>query len=174
MSPLHSVLAQSSLLLSLSSLFVPACTLPLNSTNITLTSPPYPINITLPVPPNSTNLTLPQNNVATNPIKKGYVAFGDSFAAGFGTGTTATGSCRKGEFSYPRQLASSAGADIDFQNLVCSGAKLPEVTGQIDAWTNPANADIATITIGGNDLGFAKVSRLASIGVPPRVSIHIY
>ena len=28
---------------------------------------------------------------------------------------------------------------------------------QIDSWTNPQNADIATLSIGGNDLGFVDI-----------------
>ncbi|KIX06430.1 uncharacterized protein Z518_04406 [Rhinocladiella mackenziei CBS 650.93] len=39
-----------------------------------------------------------------NPIKTGYVAFGDSFVAGIGTGTTERSGCRRGEFSYPNHI----------------------------------------------------------------------
>lgn len=93
------------------------------------------------------------------PIVKGYVAFGDSYAAGIGTGTTQENGCRQGSYSYPLQIAAMAGGNIDFQNLPCSGAIVSEVLqggpkSQIDAWTNPNNADIATLSIGGNDVGF--------------------
>lgn len=44
-------------------------------------------------------------------IKTGYVAFGDSYAAGIGTGTTDTGGCRRREFSYPKQLATQVTGD---------------------------------------------------------------
>ncbi|MCJ1238405.1 hypothetical protein MMC14_006394 [Varicellaria rhodocarpa] len=72
------------------------------------------------------------------PIKKGYVAFGDSYAAGIGTGTTAMGGCRQGQYSYPRQLAAMAPVNIDFQNLPCSGAIIGDIlqgghNSQIDA-----------------------------------------
>jgi lysophospholipase L1-like esterase len=99
-------------------------------------------------------------------ITKGYVAFGDSYAAGIGTGMTDTGGCRQGQFSYPKQLAKMAtdaiGKEIDFQNYPCSGAVVSEVLeggakSQIDQWKNPKNADIATISIGGNDVGFYSV-----------------
>lgn len=98
-------------------------------------------------------------------IKKGYVAFGDSYAAGIGTGMTDSGGCRQGQFSYPKQLAkmaTDAFGDIDFQNYPCSGAVVSEVLeggskSQIDQWKNPGNADIATISIGGNDVGFYNV-----------------
>lgn len=84
------------------------------------------------------------------------MAFGDSHAAGIGTGTTETGGYRKGSYSYPRQIAAIAPGDIDFQNLPCSGAVVGEVLSggdksQIDAWANPSNADITTLSIGGND-----------------------
>ena len=52
--------------------------------------------------------------------------------------------------------------NIDFQNLPCSGAIVGEVLqggdkSQIDAWKNPGNADIATLSIGGNDIGFYDI-----------------
>ncbi|KIW19587.1 hypothetical protein PV08_00160 [Exophiala spinifera] len=65
--------------------------------------------------------------------------------------------------SEPNPLKVMAdGDDIDFQNLLCSGAIVGEVlqggkNSQIDAWTNPQNADIATLPIGGNDVGFYKI-----------------
>ncbi|KAF2832441.1 hypothetical protein CC86DRAFT_401206 [Ophiobolus disseminans] len=51
---------------------------------------------------------------------------------------------------------------IDFQNLPCSGAVVGEVLrggekSQIDSWQNPQKADIATISIGGNDIGFYNI-----------------
>lgn len=93
------------------------------------------------------------------PIKTGYVAFGDSYAAGIGTGVTEGSGCRRGQFSYPQQLASLA-PEADFQNLPCSGAIVTDVrgdSGQISAWSNPERADIATISIGGNDIGFYNI-----------------
>lgn len=96
-----------------------------------------------------------------NPIRRGYVAFGDSFAAGIGTGTTIGSGCRQGEFSYPKQLAATA-SNIDFQDYTCSGAKATDLlsgnaNSQVDLWQRPQNADIATISIGGNDLGFFNI-----------------
>lgn len=113
--------------------------------------------------PYALGIPFPQDvDTARLPIQKGYVAFGDSYAAGIGTGTTDGDGCRKGEFSYPRQLAAMADGNIDFQNLPCSGAVVGEVLqggtkSQIDAWTNPGNADIATLSIGGNDIGFYPI-----------------
>jgi lysophospholipase L1-like esterase len=114
------------------------------------------------LPTDFTDFSLLKRDTKPNPIQKGYVAFGDSFAAGFGTGTTTTDSCRRGEFSYPKQLNASAPAGIDFQNIACSGAVITEIisggaNSQIDAWINPADSDIATLSIGGNDVGFSKI-----------------
>lgn len=93
---------------------------------------------------------------------KGYVAFGDSFAAGMGTGDTNWTDCRRGEFSYPSIVASTAGQDAYFQNLPCSGATMQCVlsgseNSQIDAWINASHTDFGTLTIGGNDVGFYNI-----------------
>lgn len=74
-----------------------------------------------------------------NPIKRGYTAFGDSYAAGIGTGNTSTWGCRQGQFAYPDLIASTV-QDIDFQNLACSGATVQNLLGggaysQVDAWS---------------------------------------
>lgn len=122
------------------------------------------LNIVAPVQ-TSTSIDKRAKHSATArwlPIQKGYVAFGDSYAAGIGTGTTEGDGCRRGENSYPKQLAALPDGDIDFQNLPCSGAIVGEVlqggkNSQIDAWTNPQNADIATLSIGGNDVGFYNI-----------------
>lgn len=131
----------------------------------------FALHVLAALPMATDALSIPSRSDATpldrrgdGQIKTGYVAFGDSYAAGVGTGMTATGGCRQGQFSYPKLLASQAGGtgDIDFQNLPCSGAIVSEVlqgggASQIDDWTNPGNADIATLSIGGNDIGFAKI-----------------
>ena len=80
----------------------------------------------------------PEFAVRTSPIKTGYTAFGDSYAAGIGTGKTSPWGCRQGRFSYPDIIGSTA-PDIDFQNLACSGARVPNLLSggpdsQIDAW----------------------------------------
>ena len=52
--------------------------------------------------------------------------------------------------------------NIGFQDLPWSGAVIGEVLqgghkSQIDAWTHPDKADIATLSIGGNDIGFYPI-----------------
>jgi lysophospholipase L1-like esterase len=108
---------------------------------------------------------LPASSFTYEPIKTGYVAFGDSYAAGIGAGSTSGDGCRVGLLSYPNQLniwVESLQPNIDFQNLPCSGAVVTEVLqggskSQIDKWTNPSKADRATLSIGGNDIGFYNV-----------------
>ena len=90
-----------------------------------------------------------------------YVAFGDSFAAGMGTGNTDWDGCRHGEFSYPKIIAAAFG-NLTFQNLACSGAATKDVASdgsktQISTWKNASQADFGTVTVGGNDLRFYDV-----------------
>lgn len=95
---------------------------------------------------------------AAFPIVDGYVAFGDSFAAGMGTGTTTGDACRVGENSYPKLLNEYGKTPTsDFQNLPCSGDTVVGLMSQIDKWITPEKADVATISIGGNDVGFSKI-----------------
>jgi hypothetical protein len=115
---------------------------------------------TLPIEP--AEFSFLKRDTEPNPIQKGYATLGNSFAAGFGTGTTATDSCRRGEFSYPKQLNATAPAGIELQNVACSSAVITEImsggaSSQINAWTNPASSDIATLSIGGSDVGFSKI-----------------
>lgn len=89
------------------------------------------------------------------------MAFGDSYAAGIGTGTTEGSGCRQGQYSYPKQIRSLIRDERAFQNLPCSGAVVTEVLegegSQITSWTNPENFDFATLSIGGNDIGFYNI-----------------
>jgi hypothetical protein len=92
------------------------------------------------------------------PIKKGYVAFGDSYGAGMGTGTTTTDSCRVGSNNFADLLMRwTNNNNVDFQRKVCSGDTTVGLNRQIDEWKNPSKADIATVSIGGNDLGFSDL-----------------
>jgi lysophospholipase L1-like esterase len=85
-----------------------------------------------------------------------YVALGDSYSSGVGTrqyiddGT----SCERSNLAYPRLLADQKGYDLSFQ--ACSGATIPSVTnGQLGALG--AGTSVVTISVGGNDAGFADV-----------------
>ncbi|KAI9890439.1 MAG: hypothetical protein M1814_003923 [Vezdaea aestivalis] len=93
------------------------------------------------------------------PVKTGYVAFGDSYGAGMGTGTTSLDVCRVGSNSFSNLLNTAFNKpDIDFQRRVCSGDTTVGLNRQIDEWTNPKKADLATVSIGGNDVGFSNLT----------------
>jgi len=82
-----------------------------------------------------------------------YVALGDSFSAGTGT-RASTGDCYRSPYGYPALIAGAQGLDLDYQ--ACSGATTADVlNNQVGALT--AETDLVTMTIGGNDLGFADV-----------------
>jgi lysophospholipase L1-like esterase len=85
-----------------------------------------------------------------------YVALGDSFSSGVGTGSyTLSSSCRRGVFAYPWLVAQQR-ANTSLTFVACSGADTADVmTSQIQSVK--AETDIVSITIGGNDIGFADL-----------------
>jgi lysophospholipase L1-like esterase len=85
-----------------------------------------------------------------------YVALGDSYSSGTGTRTyIADGtSCLRSVYAYPSLIASAKGYALNFR--ACSGAKIADVTNtQLSALTS--GTAYVTISIGGNDAGFADV-----------------
>jgi lysophospholipase L1-like esterase len=81
-----------------------------------------------------------------------YVALGDSYSSGVGAPGQA-GLCLRSPNGFPGQWASRNNPK-SFTNLSCSGA----VTGDVLDFQVPAlsgGADLISITIGGNDAGFA-------------------
>ena len=115
-------------------------------------------------------------NVPPNwPIQRGYVAFGDSYGAGMGTGTTSTDGCRVGSNNFAALLMKWMGnPDIDFQLRVCSGDTLVGLNRQIGEWENPILADVATVSIGGNDLGFSDLVDSCLLHFKPWLEQKIY
>jgi lysophospholipase L1-like esterase len=101
--------------------------------------------------------------------RTGFVAFGDSYSAGIGTGSDGPeDDCRRGLGAYPQQialdLAKSQGGNYttSFQFLSCTGSTTNEVLSgpkesQIDAFNASLPVDFALLTLGGNDLGFFQV-----------------
>lgn len=86
-----------------------------------------------------------------------YVALGDSYSSGVGAGAydSASGNCKRTPRAYPA-LWAAAHAPTTFAFTACSGARTGDVTaGQL----GPLNAatDLVSISIGGNDAGFADV-----------------
>ncbi|MFB9315691.1 SGNH/GDSL hydrolase family protein [Nocardioides plantarum] len=84
-----------------------------------------------------------------------YVALGDSYSSGVGTGTYIdSSSCKRSNYAYPKLVANQKGYALNFQ--ACSGATIPTVTNsQLAALTTATR--YVTISVGGNDAGFADV-----------------
>ncbi|MCA1781306.1 MAG: SGNH/GDSL hydrolase family protein [Intrasporangiaceae bacterium] len=83
------------------------------------------------------------------------VALGDSFSAGTGTFDRDDTECyRSRDYAYPVLLAERLGANLDFR--ACEGATTGDVAANQLA-TMPANTTLVTMTVGGNDVGFADV-----------------
>jgi len=93
-----------------------------------------------------------------------YVALGDSYSAGVGTGVydPASGDCSRSPLSYP-PLWASEHHPASFQFVACSGATTGDVRGRQVAALDPGT-DLVTITIGGNDAGFGSVLRTCTVG----------
>ncbi|KAK6537192.1 hypothetical protein TWF694_011389 [Orbilia ellipsospora] len=124
-----------------------------------------------------------QNHV--NPVG-GWTAFGDSYAAGIGTGKpydTDQTKCRRGTGAYGYQMQKiitsynaglpNPGGPATFDLLACSGAtmndllKLSDPLNQIVLW-DPSRAqyDFVTLSISGNDVGFGNIAAHCIYGWP--------
>ena len=81
-----------------------------------------------------------------------YVALGDSYSSGVGA-PGQTGLCLRSPNGYPRQWVSRS-QPKSFTDLTCGGAVTDDVIDD-QVPDIPAGADLISITIGGNDAGFA-------------------
>lgn len=85
-----------------------------------------------------------------------YVALGDSYSSGTGTRTYLNDgtSCQRSVYAYPSLIASAQGYALNLR--ACSGATVADVTAsQLSALS--ASTNYVTISVGGNDAGFADV-----------------
>lgn len=86
----------------------------------------------------------------------GYVALGDSYSSGVGTGSyTLDSACKRSVYAYPYLYAQShPGTSLSF--VACSGAKTSDLLAtQLSTVTDTTT--LVTMTIGGNDIGFANL-----------------
>ncbi|MBA8825729.1 lysophospholipase L1-like esterase [Saccharopolyspora lacisalsi] len=93
-----------------------------------------------------------------------YVALGDSYASGVGIGEyyPESGDCKRSPKAYPALAADRSGVD-DFGFAACGGAVTTDVrTEQLDALSS--GTDVVTVSVGGNDAGFASVVTSCVIG----------
>ncbi|KAJ5493952.1 esterase family protein [Penicillium fimorum] len=72
----------------------------------------------------------------------GMVSFGDSFAAGMGT--------------EPETTTDNA-VLVDTITVTCSGDTTTGLQRQIGEWASASSANLAALTMGGNDLGFSDI-----------------
>jgi len=84
-----------------------------------------------------------------------YTALGDSYSSGVGTRNyySDSGSCYRSPQAYPVLVAQRTGAPLTF--AACSGARVPDVLNQLGSLT--ASTGFVTVSVGGNDAGFADV-----------------
>jgi lysophospholipase L1-like esterase len=92
-----------------------------------------------------------------------YVALGDSFSSGVGTGSyTLSSSCKRGVYAYPYLVAQQR-PDTTLDFVACSGATTSSLmASQIQAVT--ATTSIVSVTIGGNDIGFSDLIVQCTLG----------
>ncbi|HEY0453088.1 SGNH/GDSL hydrolase family protein [Actinophytocola sp.] len=92
-----------------------------------------------------------------------YVALGDSYASGTGAGSYGdSGGCKRSANAYA-QLWANSHAPAAFSFVACSGAVTSDVlANQVGAIT--PDTELVTISIGGNDAGFANVMTDCNLG----------
>lgn len=82
-----------------------------------------------------------------------YVALGDSYSSGTGAPPYSGGLCFRSDQGYARLWADTH-AVSSFKYAACGGATTQSMTDQFAALD--AGTDLVSITIGGNDVGFAN------------------
>lgn len=113
---------------------------------------------TLIAPASAILLAAPPAHAAT---AVDYAALGDSYSAGVGT-SGSSGDCGRSPQGYP-QLWVNTHAVSSFAFAACSGATTDDVlANQLTALN--ANTDLVSITIGGNDTGFADTLTTCQLG----------
>ena len=84
-----------------------------------------------------------------------YVALGDSYASGVGTGEyyDSSADCQRSPHAYPVASAARLGATLRFK--ACSGATIADAVDQLGALD--AATRYVSVQVGGNDAGFTRV-----------------
>lgn len=131
------------------------------------------------IPPPTPGLELEQHvahpvTSTSNFQARGFVALGDSYSTGIGTGVDedllpSEGDCRLGQHGYPMllhlDLNKRTGTNTTLQWLSCTGSRTtdilagpaPATPGQVGTLDPSLPLDFATLSVGGNDLGFFDV-----------------
>jgi hypothetical protein len=116
-------------------------------------------------------------NTIDPPIREGWVAFGDSYAAGIGAGMRldTSDTCNRGTGSYVailnQILRFSSESTLNWQPLACCGETAQQFLDgeekgkQLKTWI-PESSDLATCSFTGNDLGFGDIVSHCIMGYP--------
>lgn len=101
---------------------------------------------------------------ASSQAPTGYVALGDSYSSGVGSGSydSASGDCLRSSLAFP-QLWKAAHAPSSFNFDACSGARTGDVLANQLGHLSSATG-LVSITIGGNDAGFTDVMTTCVLG----------
>lgn len=96
-----------------------------------------------------------------------YVALGDSYSSGVGAGAfdSNEASCKRSANSYSQRWVKEFSAETvaNFTFVACSGAKTADVESkQLSSLST--STTMVTMSIGGNDVGFAPVVELCLLG----------
>jgi lysophospholipase L1-like esterase len=85
-----------------------------------------------------------------------YVAMGDSYSSGVGTGSyTLDSACKRSVYAYPYLFAQTH-SPASFAFVACSGATTTDLIAKQLPYLGPTT-NLVTMTIGGNDIGFASL-----------------
>ena len=92
-----------------------------------------------------------------------YVALGDSYSSGTGTGSyDLSSSCQRSSLAYPALWVRQQGA-ASFTFAACAGATTSSLrSGQLAGLS--AATDLVSVTVGGNDAGFADTVIACRLG----------
>lgn len=83
-----------------------------------------------------------------------YVALGDSYSSGVGTGNYLN-DCDQSTAAYPELYANAAGVN-SFSFAACTGATAPDIEGSQMGGLN-SGTTLVSVTDGGNDVGFSDI-----------------
>lgn len=109
------------------------------------------------------------------PLIARYVALGDSYASGpmIPNQLADPPGCQRSDHDYPHLLAASLGTVL--RDVSCSGAATVDLASPqaVSGGPNPpqldavdATADLVTLQIGGNDIGFAEIVKTCVSALP--------
>jgi lysophospholipase L1-like esterase len=95
------------------------------------------------------------------PAHRMYAALGDSYSSGLGAGGRESGGgCHRNSHAWAYQL--QQGYQDQTKLVACAGATIPGVEAQLGPMNQflarrPNSAQLITLTVGGNDVGFSSV-----------------